>query len=125
MKKKLLPLSVLAIAGLALGWVALRAPDRGYVAPKPAEVQAHVPAPRELRSTAPAGCVVRTLDVDGMCCTGCTGKLYARLKAQPGVVDAAVDFDRGIAQAIVPEEADVEGLARALSFDKYSARPRP
>lgn len=123
--KPLLSLSMLLLAGGALAWVALRAPERVYVAPKPAEVQAHVPAPTALAAEVPAGCAVRTFEVEGMCCTGCTGKLYARLKAEPGVVDAAVDFERGIALAIVPEDADLAALAGALSFDKYSARPRP
>jgi len=123
--KPLLPLSVLFLAGGALAWVALRAPARDYVAPSPAEVRAHVPAPTSLSVAPPAGFAVRTLEVEGMCCTGCTGKLYAKLRAEPGVADAAVDFERGIAMAVVPESADVEALARALSFDKYQAHPRP
>jgi hypothetical protein len=123
--KKLLPVSVLSLAAAALGWVALRAPAQDYVAPKATEVQAHVPAPRALRSAPPEGCAIRTLDVAGMCCTGCTGKLHARLMAEPGVVDAAVDFEQGIAQAIVPVSSDAVALERALTFGKYTATLRP
>ena len=121
---KTLSLIVLLAAGVALGLVALRAPEREYVPPTLAEVQTHVPAPTALPAEVPVGCTLRTLDVEGMCCTGCTGKLYARLKTVPGVVAGAVDFEAGTAQAYVAAGADAAALATALSFDKYRATLR-
>ena len=122
---KFVPAIVLLGAAAALAVVALRAPERTYVAPTVAEVQAHAPAPRTIPVATPPGCAIRTFDVAGMCCNGCTGKIHARLAAAPGVVAAAVDFEAGTAQALVPSDADVAALAGVLSFDKYSATPRP
>jgi copper chaperone CopZ len=84
-----------------------------------------VPAPKTLAADVPEGCVVRNLAVEGMCCTGCTGKLYARLKTMPGLVAAAVDFEGGLAQAIVPASSDPHALEAVLTFDKYTAKLRP
>jgi hypothetical protein len=118
-------LVLLAAAALGLGWIVLRTPEPSYVAPTPQEVAAHQPAPRTLSSSVPAGFRIQSFAVDGMCCTGCTGKLYARLKAEPGVLGAAVDFEAGLAQAIVPETSDPHALEHVLTFDKYTAKLRP
>jgi len=119
---KLLPILLLVSAGAALAWIAWRAPEREYVAPTPAEVAAHRAAPQKLAGGVPAGYVVRTIEVEGMCCTGCTGKLYERLKAVPGLGQAAVSFEEGLARVVIPERADPEPFAAALRFDKYAAR---
>jgi copper chaperone CopZ len=120
-------LTVLLLGGAAgvLGWVALRSPQPDYAAPTLAEVQAHVPAPTSLVGEVPAGSVVRAFDVEGMCCSGCTGKLYASLRALPEVSQAAVSFEDGTAQVVVPAGLEVERIAAALSFEKYSATLRP
>jgi copper chaperone CopZ len=125
MSRKLLPIAVIAAAGIALGYVALRAPTREYVAPTLAEVEAHAPAPTTLVGEVPAGCVVRAFAVEGMCCQGCTGKIYKRLKATSGVVQAAVDFEGSIAQVVVSETTDIALVESALTFDKYSAKRMP
>ena len=72
-----------------------------------------------------AGEVVRVFDVEGMCCGGCAPKVFKALTAQPGVRAAAVDFDSHTARAIVPADADVAALERALTFDDYVAKARP
>lgn len=122
---KILPFVVLGSAGLALAWVAWRAPARDYVAPTAQEIEAHVAAPQALDGELPAGSVVRTIEVSGMCCTGCTGKLYARLEATPGFVKAAVSFERGVAELALPGGADPAPFVAALQFDKYDAKLRP
>ncbi len=125
MSRKLIPIAVIAAAGIALGYVALRAPKQEYVAPTLAEVEAHAPAPKTIAGALPAGCVVRAFAVEGMCCQGCTGKIYKRLVQTEGVVQAAVDFDSGTARVIVPETVDVAQLESVLHFDKYSAKRMP
>jgi copper chaperone CopZ len=125
MLRTVLTVIVLGGAAAALGWVALRTPASDYVAPTLAEVQAHVPAPTSLGGEVPAGSVVRSFDVEGMCCTGCTGKLYASLRALPEVSQAAVSFEDGTAEVVVPAEADPAPIAAALCFEKYRATLRP
>lgn len=122
---KALSIALFGVAAVGLGVVAWRAPSRNYVAPTLEEVLAHDPAPDRLLGDVPAGSVVRTLEVEGMCCHGCTGKLYAKLKATPGVTQAAVSFERGTAQVVVPESADAGAFARVLTFDKYTAKLAP
>ena len=60
-----------------------------------------------------------------MCCTNCTGKIYQRLKESPGVVEAAVSFDKGIAQVVVPKDADVTSFENVIHFEKYTAKALP
>ena len=122
---KVLPYAALALAAVALAVIALRAPARDYVAPTAADVEAHHAAPPKLPAAIPAGCTVATIAVDGMCCTGCTGKLYDRLRATPGCVEAAVSFEDGLAQVVIREGADPEPFAAALRFEKYSATLKP
>ena len=122
---KLLPLLILGVAGSVLGYIAMHAPQPDYVAPTLKEIEAHVPAPASITGEIPPGFLVRTFKVEGMCCTNCTGKIYQRLKESPGVVEAAVSFDKGIAQAVVPKDADVAKLEDAMHFEKYVARVQP
>jgi len=122
---KVLPGVALALAGTGLGVIALRAPEPEYVAPTAADVEAHHAAPQKLEGGVPAGCVVLTIGVDGMCCTGCTGKLYDRLRATPGFVEGAVSFESGIAQVVVSKDADPKPFVDALQFDKYVATRMP
>ena len=121
---KALPLVLLGGAGAALAFIAWRAPAPNYVAPTSAELLAHAPAPQDLVGEVPAGCVVRTFEVQGMCCTGCTGKLYDRLKTAPGVVNAAVNFEKGVAEVVLAKDADVVPIETAMHFDKYVAKLR-
>ena len=117
------PLRVLLIGAAAgvLGWIALQAPAQDY---EPVVIEDAVAAtyvPRTVVGDVPAGHVVRTFEVSGMCCDGCPGKLYSALQAVPGVVKAAVSFEEGTASALVPTELDSAQLEVALTFDKYSA----
>jgi copper chaperone CopZ len=122
---KFLPLFILGSTALVLAIVGLRAPARDYVAPTREDVEAHVPAPQTLDGAVPEGCVVRTIEVHGMCCTGCTGKLYARLEQTPGFVKGAVSFKDGLAQVVTTKDADPTAFVAALHFGKYDAQLRP
>ncbi len=110
---------LLAIAGLVLGWIALAtdSPARATsTLPAPPE---HVPT--EITGVVPDGCVVRSFELDGLCCTGCAGKLYVALHTLDEVHEVAIDADAKRAQAVVPRDFDVAKLEDALTFDKYSA----
>lgn len=120
MKAPLIALIVLA-AGAA-GYIVLRAKAPTYAAPVAAEQET---IPRALLSEPATGEVVRVFDVEGMCCGGCAPKVFKALTAQPGVRAAAVDYDSHTARAIVPADADVAALERALTFDEYVAKARP
>ena len=109
-------------AGVALLVVALTNEDPTYVAPTRETSAPHRPAPPELSRPVPSGCVVRTVEVAGMCCDGCTGKLFELLTAIPEVRDAAVSFDAGRAQAVVPADFDAHVLEAVLTQEKYTAR---
>jgi hypothetical protein len=122
---RVLPILALALAGVGLAIVAFRAPRQDYVAPTLADVEAHRAAPQELEGDTPEGCQVLTIEVHGMCCTGCTGKLYERLQATPGFVRGAVNFEEGIAQVVASADADPAAFAQALQFDKYVATWKP
>lgn len=122
---KVLPYVALALAGTGFAVIAFRAPEQDYVAPTAADVEAHHAAPQKLEGEIPAGCTVLTIEVSGMCCTGCTGKLYDRLRVTPGFVEGAVSFEDGIAQVVVSKDADPAAFAGALQFDKYSATLTP
>jgi copper chaperone CopZ len=122
---KLIPLIILAATGTVLGLIALRAPSQSYVAPTERDIEAHVPAPESITGDVAPGFVVRTFKVEGMCCHNCSGKIYERLKDSPGVVEAAVSFDKGIAQVVVPKDADVGSLENAIHFEKYTAKAQP
>jgi len=122
---RLLPVVALALAGTGLAMIAFRASKPDYVAPTIADIEAHHPAPQKLEGPTPEGCRVLTIEVNGMCCTGCTGKLYERLCVIPGFVQGAVSFDEGIARVVVSEGADPASFADALRFDKYSATWKP
>ena len=80
--------------------------------------------PVRLSADVPEGCVVRSLEVEGICCDGCGAKLFAALTALEEVREAAVDPILGVAQAVVPAGLDTALLEQALTFSKYSARLR-
>ena len=120
-----LPVVALALAGTGLAIVAFRAAKPDYVAPTIAEIEAHHPAPQKLEGPTPEGCKVLTIEVHGMCCTGCTGKLYDRLQATPGFVQGAVSFEEGLAHVVVKESAQPAAFTEALQFDKYVATWKP
>jgi copper chaperone CopZ len=119
--KALLPVLLIAAAGGA-GWICYTRSAPTYVPPSEPQV-AYAPAPSVLTRAPAQGEAAVLLDVHGMCCTSCTGKLHARLMEQPGVHVAAVDFDAGTASAVVDATVEPAALAAALTFDKYSAQP--
>ncbi len=121
MKRILLPLLLLGPAALVLGWIALRAPEPTEL-PKWTAGEDGPRVPLAIVGDLAEGTVVRELAVEGMCCTGCSRKLYEALLAVPGVTRAAVDFEGARAQAAVPADFDVALLETALRFDKYDAR---
>ena len=122
---KVLPYVALSLVAVVLTAIAFRAPARDYVAPAAADVEAHHPAPQSLQGEIPEGCTVRTIEVSGMCCLGCTGKLYDRLRPIPGFVDGAVSFEDGVARVVMSKDAEPEAFASALRFDKYEAKLLP
>jgi copper chaperone CopZ len=107
------------LAGIVLAVVALRAPSRDYVAPTEADLEAHRPAPQVLEGEPPADCVVRRIQVKGMCCLGCTGRIYDKVKSAPGLVDAAVSFEKGEADVVMKKDADPAPIVEAFRFDKF------
>jgi copper chaperone CopZ len=118
-----------ALIGLLLGAGAVAAVI-AYRAPTPddrpvAAAEGVAPVPDRLTAVPAEGEVVRVLDVTGMCCRGCSGKLYRRLVAVEGVRDACVDFDTGTASAIAANTVAPATLASALTFETYSASARP
>jgi copper chaperone CopZ len=116
---KYLGLLLLLCAGGILAWLGLRASEPTYVAPRlPADV------PVALSGELPPGCEVRTFDVAGMCCSGCSAKLYAALTLVDGVRAAAIDVNLGTAEVVVPTDAPTEPLLAALAFDAYNATLR-
>jgi len=122
---KHLPLVGLGLAGIVLAIVALRAPRREYVPPSAREVEAHRTAPRVLRGRIPEGCVVRSIQVKGICCAGCTGRLYDRIAGKEGTVEAAVDPETGVARIVIPKAADPTAWVAALQFDEFTAELLP
>jgi hypothetical protein len=122
---KVLPYVALSLAAVVLGAIAFRAPEKDYVPPTAAAIEAHHPAPQSLPAEIPDGCTVRTIEVSGMCCLGCTGKLYERLRATSGFVEGAVSFEDGVARVVMSKDAEPAAFASALRFDKYEARLLP
>ena len=121
--KALLPALLIAAAGAA-GWLYFTRSGPTYVPPSEPQV-VYAAAPTVLPRAPAEGEAEIVLDVHGMCCRGCTGKLHARLMKQPGVHAAAVDLDAGTASALVEDSVEPTALAAALTFDKYSAEPHP
>ncbi|MEM7307059.1 MAG: heavy metal-associated domain-containing protein [Planctomycetota bacterium] len=119
---KAIGILLLAAAGGLLLWIGLRADDPSYEAPEAYVEPEAVPA--ELEGAVPAGFVVQTFDVEGICCEGCGSKLFASLSSADGVHAAAVNTTRGVARAVVPVAADPQTLVDALTFDKYTATAR-
>lgn len=122
-----LPVLVLA-AGGALAWIALRAPQPS---PEPVaagweqKLGALEPIPARLDGPAAAGCVIRTLSVEGMCCQGCPRSLREKLLAVEGVRRAAASLELGEVQAEVPAGLDAAVLVAAIASDKYHATALP
>ena len=111
--------ALLVLAGLVLAAIVLRAGEPSYEVRRVREMPERTPF--ALSGTPPAGHVVLSLDVEGMCCDGCSGKLHAAASALDEVVEVAVDPILGRAQVVVPAGFDVARLERALTFDKYVA----
>ena len=111
---------LLAASGGILLWVGLTATRAEYVPPREPEL-----VPLALTGEVPEGCEVQTFDVDGMCCTNCSAKLYRALVETEGVRAAAVDPSLGRAEVVVPAGTKRAELARVLTFDKYVATAHP
>jgi copper chaperone CopZ len=123
---KTLGIALLAAAAGALAWIGLRADPPSYEPPPADRASRELgAAPTRVAEPAPAGFALRVLDVEGMCCSNCSGKLWSALTRLEGVRAAGVDPVRGTAEALVPATFDVARLERALSFDDYRARARP
>jgi len=119
---KLLWIGLLAAAALGAAYFAVQAKGPSY---EPPVIEETPYVPTRLPRAAGPGERIAVLHVEGMCCGGCTGKLYRALSAVHGVTAACVDFDTGTASAIVGENASGDELAHALTFDKYSASVTP
>jgi len=117
---KLVGPTLLLFVGAVLGLIAWRTKDPTYEAPVVAVMPETVPV--ALSGDVPAGDVVRAFEVEGICCGGCSGKLYAALEPIDGVDEIAVDTILHRVEVLAREEVDVARLAEALTFDKYTAR---
>ena len=114
---KVLTLLICASA-LILGLIALRAPEPQAA---PVEEVTDGAVPYELQGEVPADRVVRSFEVEGMCCAGCAKKLHGAVSALDGVGEVAVDSVKGMAFVVVPPDFEVAELREALTFDKYVA----
>lgn len=112
-----LPLLILLVAGVVLAAIALRAPEPTYEAPRV--------VPRHLEAAPAAGERLRTFEVAGMCCDGCSGRLYSIALKQPGLSAAAIRVEEGLLEALCAADLDPVELANVLTFDKYTVTPRP
>ncbi len=114
---KPLHLALLTLAAAVLTAIALRAPEPTYEAPRA--------VPRHLEATPSAGQLLRTFEVAGMCCDGCSGRLYAATLKQPGLSAAAIRVEEGLLEVLCAADLDPAALAGALTFDKYTVTPLP
>ncbi|MCA8235881.1 heavy metal translocating P-type ATPase [Burkholderia cenocepacia] len=64
------------------------------------------------------------LNVDGMHCGGCTGRVQRALAAVPGVVDAAVDLDAHTATVTAQKTVEPDRLVDAIREAGYRAAVR-
>ncbi len=110
----------LLVVGLLLAWIGFRAKEPTWTAPPKEEIPETVPV--ALSGEVPEGFAVRRFAVEGMCCKGCPGKLYAHLANVEGVREIAVDPILKRAEAVVPADMDLASLEAALTFGQYSAR---
>ena len=109
-------LLALLAAGVVLTVIALRARAPTY------EVPVHAAdIPLAIQGEIPAGFVVRTFDVEGICCRSCAGKLERVLAPLAGVEQVAVDPLRKEVQVLARLEVESAALVAALTFDKYVA----
>ncbi len=117
-------LAFLFLCAVALGVVALRAPERRR-APEPEFTLAvDASGPATIDVAGPAGFAGRSFDVGGMCCNGCPRGIYEHLRRLPEVVEAAVSFKQGTASALVPLDFPSDRLVGAIASEKYVVTPR-
>lgn len=118
---KHLGILLVGLVGITLAWIAWLVDEPTYSAPvvdpEPPEV-----VPHTLSDDVPAGRIVRTFDIDGICCDGCPGELYVKLDQLEGIEAAAVDPVLEQASVVVSPDYDVAVVEAALTFGKYSAR---
>jgi copper chaperone CopZ len=118
-------LCVLGLAAAATLYIVVTYRGPSYSAPLATD-PALLEAPPDHLSLQPRSEeTVRVFQVEGMCCRGCSGKLYQALTAVPGVREACVDFERGTASALAASDVAVSRLQDALTFEKYRATPLP
>ena len=109
--------------GVVLAVIALRAPAQSYVPLDPDLPPEQVPL--KLSGNVDDGCVVHVFDVEGICCEGCSAKLYEALAKVDGVREIAVDTVLKTASVVVLQELEPARLEAVLTTDKYVARLRP
>lgn len=63
-----------------------------------------------------------TLQVEGMSCGHCVGRVQKALDATPGVIEATVDLESGTASVRFGGETDAATLARAVTDSGYPAK---
>lgn len=114
---KPLPLLLLGAAGAVLAAIALRAPEPTYEPPRT--------VPRQIAAAPAPGQVLRSFDVAGMCCDGCSGRLFTAVLGRSGVEAAAIRVEEGRLELLCDARLDADDLARTLTFDKYTVTPRP
>lgn len=114
-------LACLLLAAGALATIALLARERTYAVPAHAAPES---IPLVLAGEVPAGFTLRTFDVEGICCQGCSAKLHGALLALEGVSAAAIDPQAKRVTALARADVPDERLTAALTFDKYHARAR-
>lgn len=119
MKSLLFSLFLLAAAA-GLGWIAWRSPDPDYTAPH--QVPTHISV------ATPPGFVVRTFEVEGMCCASCPPRIEEAAQRIEGVQAFAARLGEeavGEVDLLVPADLDSAALEAALTFDRYVAHLAP
>lgn len=114
---KLLPLLLLASVGAALGYVAITAPEPDYEIPVVDSPDQEVPL--ALSGAVPDGYAVRQYAVENMCKDCCPPAVYAAIRSEHDVVEAAVDMDAGTAQVVVPSDFDESAMLARLASRNY------
>lgn len=114
---------LLALAAAGALYVSRTASEQVFEQPDAQLVFA--PAPQALLVGPGPGEALRQFEVANMCCTNCTGKLYASLLTVEGVRAASVSFEQSRADVVCDAGLSEAQLLSALNFDKYEAAPLP
>jgi len=114
---KLLPLLLLTAAAAGLGYIAYSAPEPDYELPVLDVVDQVVPV--TLSGELPEGYAVRRYAVENMCKDCCPPAVYAAIRSEHDVLEAAVDMESGFAEVLAPVDFDESEMLARLARRNY------